>query len=236
MDKEQKRVNLLVQKILFENQDKVFADFQAKLIPTVARDTIIGVRTPVLRKLAKEFSKTEESKLFIKTLPHQYFEENNLHGFIIEAIKNFDEAILAVKDFLPIVDNWATCDIVSPKIFKKNPQKLLPYIKTWINSDKTFTIRFGIETLMAIYLDENFLPEYLDLVANIRSEEYYVNMMIAWYFATALAKQYDSTIPYIQKKRLDDWSHNKTIQKAIESYRITNEQKQYLRSLKVAKK
>ena len=223
MNNEQKRIEQLVQKMLFENQDKNYADFQAKLIPTVARDTIIGVRTPVLRKLAKEFAKTEDAKVFIKMLPHQCYEENNLHGFIIETFKDFEETVSAVEDFLPIVDNWATCDIVSPKVFKKNPQKLLPYIKTWIKTDKTYTIRFGIETLMSVYLDDNFLPEYLELVANVRSEEYYVNMMIAWYFATALAKQWDTVIPFLREKRLPKWTHNKTIQKAIESYRITEE-------------
>ena len=169
---------------------------------------------------------------FLDELPHKFFEENQLHAFIISEIKDYDECILYLNKFLPYVDNWATCDQMSPKVFKKNHSKLLDQIKVWIKSSKTYTIRFGIGMLMQYYLDDDFKLEYLEMVSNIKSDEYYVNMMIAWYFATALAKQYDSTIKIIEGKKLDVWTHNKTIQKAIESYRITFEQKDYLRSLK----
>ena len=221
-----------IQKRLFALQDVAYKQFNSKLIPNIDPDTMIGVRTPELRKLAKEFSKREEGVRFLQELPHQYYEENNLHGFMIGECKDFKQAMELVIDFLPYMDNWATCDIGAPKVFKKHLDEVLPYIKRWIASDKTYTIRFGIGTLMKFYLDENFSIDYLEFVANLRSEEYYVDMMIAWYFATALAKQYDATIPYIENQRLDMWTHNKTIQKAVESYRITKEKKEYLKSLK----
>ena len=218
---------------LFKMQDKEYREFQVKLIPGKTVDVMIGVRTPDLRKYAKELVKEGKYEDFLKDLPHKYFDENQLHAFILSEIKDYDECIEYVERFLPYVDNWATCDQMSPKVFKKNKDKLLERIKVWIKSDKTYTIRFGIGMLMQHYLDEDFKKEYLKWVSEIKSEEYYVNMMIAWYFATALAKQYEETIKYIEKQKLDKWTHNKTIQKSVESYRITDNQKNYLRSLKI---
>ena len=217
---------------LFSMQDKKYRDFQAKLFPTLDSNIIIGVRTPDIKKLAKRLYKENNYKSFIEDLPHKYFDENQLHAFIISEIKDYDECILYINKFLPYVDNWATCDQLSPKVFKKNTSNLLKQIKIWVKSKYTYTIRFGIGILMQYFLDDEFKVEYLDMVCNIKSNEYYVNMMRAWYFATALAKQYNFVIPYIEQNKLDDWTHNKTIQKAIESYRITNEQKQYLKGLK----
>ena len=214
-------------------QDLKYKQFHSKLMPTIHPDVIIGVRTPELRKLSKELKNTPEAEVFLKELPHHYYEENNLHGFLIEAIKDFNTCITALNEFLPYVDNWATCDMMSPKVLKKDLPKLYEQVKIWISSRETYTIRFGVNMLMKYYLDEAFLPEYPDLVASISSEEYYVKMVVAWYFATALAKQYDAVLPYLQEKRLDVWTHNKTIQKAVESYRITPEQKIYLKSLKI---
>lgn len=222
-----------VQKQLMAMQDLKYRDFQCKLMPTVASDTVIGVRTPELRKFAKEFSKKPDVDEFLKILPHKYYEENNLHGFLIETIKDYDRVITELDAFLLYVDNWATCDLMRPKIFQKHLEELLGKIKEWINDDHTYTIRFGIEMLMSFYLDEQFCPEFLELVSYVQSEEYYVNMMVAWYFATALAKQYDDTLPYIEQHRLSKWTHNKAIQKAVESYRISDGQKTYLRTLKV---
>ena len=222
-----------IRETLFSLRDEKFAAFQARLIPNVAPERIIGVRTPALRKLAKTLRGSGEAEEFLKALPHDFFEENNLHAFLLCEMKDFEACVQAVEDFLPYVDNWATCDLMSPKIFKKHLPELREQILVWMASSHTYTIRFGIEMLMTFYLDEQFQPEYLDWVAGVRSEEYYVNMIIAWYFATALAKQYDATLPFIQEHRLDPWTHNKAIQKAIESYRITDEQKAYLRSLKV---
>lgn len=218
---------------LFKLQDLGYRDFQARLMPTIDKDTIIGVRTPVLRKLAKQFAPTDEAKEFIEHLPHKYYEENNLHAFIISQTKDFDEAISQTNRFLPYIDNWATCDSFSPKIFKKHTTELLDNVKVWIKSTHTYTCRFGIEMLMSFYLDDLFKPEYAEMVASVRSDEYYVKMMIAWYFATALTKQYDATIGYITGKRLDSWCHNKTIQKAIESFCISDERKAFLKRLKV---
>jgi 3-methyladenine DNA glycosylase AlkD len=222
-----------VQARLFERQDLKYKEFQCKLMPTINPETVIGVRTPELRKLAREFSKTPEALEFIRILPHMYYEENNLHGFLIEMIKDYDAAIAAVEAFLPYIDNWATCDMISPKVFNKHLPELYEHIKIWLKSGQTYTVRFGIGMLMRFYLNDEFSAEMLDLVAGIRSEEYYINMMIAWYFATALAKQYDPTLPVIQERRLEKWTHNKAIQKAIESYRIGDEVKAYLRTLKV---
>jgi 3-methyladenine DNA glycosylase AlkD len=222
-----------IQHRLFELQDLKYKEFQCKLMPTINPEIVIGVRTPDLRKLAKAFSKTPEASEFLKILPHRYYEENNLHGFLIETIKDFDAVVALVDAFLPYIDNWATCDLMSPKVFKKHLPELYEKIKVWLESDQTYTVRFGIEMLMSFYLDENFKPEMLELVADVRSDEYYINMMIAWYFATALAKQYDAALPYIQEQRLEKWTHNKAIQKAIESYRISDEAKAYLRTLKV---
>ena len=222
-----------IRKKLFELQDIKYRDFQSKLIPTVDPESVIGVRTPELRKLAKQYVKAEGIDEFLSDLPHKYFDENQLHAFILSEMKDYGKCIDDVCAFLPYVDNWATCDQMSPKIFKKNRPDLLNYIKKWIASDATYTIRFGIGMLMEHFLDEDFDLSYPGMVAPIRSDEYYVNMMIAWYFATALAKQYDSVIPFIENNRLDAWTHNKAIQKSVESYRITPEQKVYLKSLKI---
>lgn len=217
---------------LFELQDLKYRDFHSRLMPTVSKVLIIGVRTPDLRKFAKEISKTPHAAEFLKILPHKYYEENNLHAFLIESINDYKLCIAELERFLPFVDNWATCDMMRPKIFKKHLHQLLEQIKIWLESDDTYTVRFAVEMLMCYYLDENFSTEIPEMVAEIRSDEYYIKMMVAWYFATALAKQYDAVIPYLEQNRLDADTHNKTIRKAIESYRITDEQKQYLRTLK----
>lgn len=218
---------------LFENQDLKYRDFQAKLTPGVDIENMIGVRTPVIRKLAKEFAKCDEIDEFLNELPHKYYDENNLHGFIISECKDYAKTIRYLDEFLPYVNNWATCDLLSPKSFKKNKELLKNDILRWMNSDLTYTKRFGIEMVMSHFLDDDFDDSFLPLIAKIRSDEYYINMMIAWFFATALAKQWDSVIEYIEEFKLEKWTHNKTIQKAIESYRITDEQKVYLRSLKI---
>ena len=217
-------------------QDLKYRDLQIQIIPTVKPESIIGVRTPELRKLAKQFSVSEEIGIFLNDLPHAYFDENQLHAFIISGMKNYAECLQALNRFLPFVDNWATCDQMSPRVFRKHRPELLQKIREWIGSPLPYTIRFGIGMLMEHYLEEDFDPAYPEAVASVRSEEYYVNMMIAWYFATALAKQYDAVLPYIENRRLDDWTHNKAIQKAIESYRITPEQKAYLKALKIRRK
>ncbi len=217
---------------LFEMQDLKYREFHSRLMPTVPKDTVIGVRVPALRKFAKEIKNTAYAAEFLKTLPHKYYEENNLHAFLIEEIKDYSECIKAVNRFLPFVDNWATCDMMRPKNFKNHLSELLEQIRIWINSNKTYTVRFGVEMLMCYYLDENFKPEYPEMVSKIRSDEYYIKMMVAWYFATALAKQYDAVVPYLEQKKLDADTHNKTIQKAVESYRITAGQKTYLKTLK----
>lgn len=222
-----------LQKKLFELQDKDYKEFQSKLIPTVGPDRVIGVRTPELRKFAKEFNKSGERDSFMEELPHYFYEENNLHGFLIESIKDYDDAIQALDKFLPYVDNWATCDMMSPKSLEKEPDRLVLKVREWIASGETYTIRFAVGTLMRFFLDDRFEIEYPELVASVTSDEYYVNMMIAWYFATALAKQYEAVLPYIEQNKLDKWVHNKTIQKAVESYRITAEQKNYLRTLRI---
>lgn len=222
-----------IQEQLFAMCDPQYQAFQCKLIPTIPPETVIGIRTPALRKFARTFSKTPEASEFLRSLPHRYYEENNLHGFLIEAMKDYGQTIAALECFLPYVDNWATCDLMRPKVFEKHLPELLEQIKHWMASDKTYTIRFAIKMLMTFYLDEAFQPEYPTMVAGLRSQEYYVNMMIAWYFATALSKQYMSVLPYIENRRLEPWTHNKAIQKAIESYRITDAQKNYLRSLKI---
>lgn len=217
---------------LFALQDLKYRDFQAKLMPTIDKETIIGVRTPELRKFAKELLKSGETESFLNSLPHDFYEENNLHGFIVSEIKDYAEAVRRMDSFLPYVDNWATCDSTSPKVFKKHKTELVDEIKRWLASDKIYTIRFGVEMLMSHYLDDDFKTEYLEMVAAVRHDDYYVKMMVAWYFATALAKQYEKTVPYIENRTLEQWTHNKAIQKSVESYRITDEQKAYLKSLK----
>ena len=221
---------------LFSKQDIKYRDFQAPLFPNIEKERMIGVRTPELKKLAKELFGSETANKFIETLPHRYFDENQLHAFLISLIKDYQTCLKEVDRFLPYVDNWGTCDQLSPKAFAKHKDELIVDIKRWLKSKRVYTKRFAIGMLLGLYLDEAFKEEYLEWVANIQSEEYYVNMMIAWYFATALAKQYDFAIKYIEEKKLSPWVHNKTIQKAIESYRITNEQKIYLKELKITKK
>jgi len=218
---------------LFTLQDLKYRDFHSSLMPTVDKDLVIGVRTPELRKLAKELAKDPEITVFLADLPHKYYEENNLHGMIIEMEKDFGKCMDMLEDFLPYIDNWATCDLISPKVFKKHQPQLLEHVKVWIQSDHTYTCRFAMKMLMTWYLDEDFSLEYPEMVAAVDSEEYYVNMMRAWYFATALAKQYEAVVPFIENKRLDDWTHNKTIQKSVESFRITPQQKAYLKTFKV---
>ncbi len=210
--------------------EKEYREFNSKLLPTVEKSKVIGIRMPILRKYAKELENYEE---FLSELPHIYFEENNLHAFLIEREKNFDKCIEKLDAFLPYVNNWATCDSMKPKVLKKEPQKLLKHIKKWISREDIYAVRYGINLLMSYYLDKSFNEEYLKIVADVRSDEYYVNMMRAWYFATALAKQYEATLPYIENRVLDIWTHNKTIQKAVESLRITKEQKNYLRKFKI---
>ena len=222
-----------IQKQLFKMQDLGYKKFHSKLMPTVDEQKVIGIRIPVLRKFAKEFAKTEEAGKFIAELPHTYYEENNLHAFVLEKIKDFETAVKLTEEFLPYIDNWATCDMFMPLVFKNNRDKILPYALNWIKSHNIYTIRYGIGILMKLFLDENFKEDYMKVVSGVVSEEYYVNMMIAWYFATALAKQYKSAVKYIEQKRLPVWVHNKTIQKAVESYRIPDETKEYLKTLKI---
>ena len=217
---------------LFRMRDTAYRDFQSKLIPTVDPERIIGVRTPELRKYAKELLKKGDVTPFLSDLPHFYFDENQLHAFLLSERKDYDQCMEEVVRFLPYIDNWATCDQLSPKVFRKHREELLAKIREWVRSSQTYTIRFGIGMLMQHFLDDGFEVTYPEMVAEIRSEEYYVNMMIAWYFATALAKQYEQVLPFLEGHRLDPWAHNKAIQKAVESYRITPEQKEYLRSLK----
>lgn len=221
-----------IRKELKKLQDNGYREMQVTIIPTLEADSIIGVRTPALRQLAKEFAKREDISEFLTDLPHKFFEENQLHAFILSGMKDAESCIRLVDEFLPYVDNWATCDQMSPKVFKKHKQLLLEYVDKWIRSEHTYVKRFAIGMLMEHFLDEDFKTSYLTKVSKIRSEEYYVNMMIAWYFATALAKQYEDTLPFIEKQKLDKWTHNKSIQKAVESYRITPEQKEYLKTLK----
>lgn len=220
---------------LFALKDENYRRFHAKLIPDIPIDNIIGVRTPVLRKYAKKVAKLPEANIFLESLPHSYYEENNLHGALLSLL--YPKDIIAFMEqlecFLPYVDNWATCDMLSPKIFKKHLPYVYERVQKWLQSDAVYTIRFGIVTLLGFYLDNAFEPEMLQLVANVRSEEYYVNMAVAWYFSMALVKQYDATLPYIQNRVLEPWTHNKSIQKAIESRRIPQETKAYLRGLKI---
>ena len=222
-----------LQKQLFELQDLNYRDFHSKLLPGIDKEKIIGIRTPQLRKFAKEFAKTEEVVLFLQELPHTYYEENNLHMMLVSWMKDYGACLKEVRRFLPYIDNWATCDLPLPKCFEKHKTELLPEIQSWIMDTHTYTIRYGIGVLMRLYLDEAFSPEFPELVAQVRSEEYYVNMMIAWYMSTALAKQWETIIPYIEQKKLPEWVHRKTIQKAVESYRITPEQKAYLKTFRL---
>lgn len=223
-----------LQQCLFELQDLKFREFQAKLIPNIDKGRVIGVRTPELRRLAKELLKNGEWKEFIQKLPHEYHEENLLHGYILGTIKeDYEQVIKYLSDFLPYVDNWAVCDTISPKIFKKYPLKVYEKIKDWVKSDHEYTVRFGVVSLLQFFLDGEFQPEMLRLVADIHREEYYINMAIAWYFSFALIKQYEITLPLIECTTLDPWIQNKIIQKAVESYRISEKRKAYLRTLRI---
>jgi 3-methyladenine DNA glycosylase AlkD len=218
---------------LFALQDTEYQVFQSKLMPTIPPETVIGVRTPLLRKRAKELAGTPQAESFLHDLPHRYYEENNLHAFLIEQIRDYDTALAETERFLPYINNWATCDCFCPKVFAKHKEELLIPIRRWLGSDQTYTVRYAMGMLMRYYLDEDFQPEYLVWVAGVHSEEYYLNMMRAWYFATALAKQPDAALPWLTDRRLDVWTHNKTIQKAAESYRISPEMKQQLRELRI---
>ncbi len=222
-----------IEEELFRLRDEAYRDFQSKLIPNVPAERMIGVRTPALRACAKALERRPEADDFLMALPHRYFDEDQLHAFILSEMKDFDRCLAGVDRFLPWVDNWATCDQLSPKCFKKHKRELLPCIRRWMDSGATYTVRFGIGMLMQHFLDGDFDPVYLEWVADVRSEEYYVNMMRAWYFATALAKQYEAAAPYIERRALDPWTHNKAIQKAAESYRVTAERKAYLKTMKV---
>ena len=210
---------------LMQLRDETYAQFQRKLLPTLEAGMIIGVRTPVLRAMAKEMRKGGEAEAFMQRLPHETVEENQLHAFLIEGIKDFDSCLAAVHNFLPFVDNWATCDQLVHKALVQDKMRLIAQIRVWLASDHPYTVRFGVNCLMRWYLEEDFKPGYLEWVARIRSEDYYVNMVVAWYFATALAMQYGASLRFIEQHRLEPWTHNKTIQKAIESRRITAEQK-----------
>ena len=213
-------------------KDDAYREFQAKLVPNIPPETILGVRTPEMRRIAKEVFSSPERDAFLSDLPHKYYEENLIHFFVISTIRGFDACVKAVEEFLPYVDCWPVSDQATPGSFKKNHQKLLPYIRKWIASEHVYTARFGMRMLMNEFLGEDFRPEYPELVANKKGNDYYLKMMIAWYFATALAKKYDETVPYFEERRLDEWVHRKAIQKALESYRVSEEHKEYLKSLR----
>ena len=221
-----------LQQELFVLQDEKYRDFHSKLMPNIPKEDVIGIRVPVLRKFAKEFAKSDEKEKFLKELPHRYYEENNLHMMLLVEMKDYDECMQEIERFLPYINNWATCDFPAPKCFEKHKADVLERIKIWIKSPQTYTVRYAIGMLMRLFLEDDFSVEYLQMVAEVSSEEYYINMMIAWYFATALAKQWDEVIPYIEQRKLSPWVHRKTIQKAVESYRITPEQKEYLKSFR----
>lgn len=218
---------------LFALQDEGYRAFHSRLMPTVPLETVIGVRVPALRRLAKRLAGTPQAEAFLQELPHIYYEENNLHAFLLESIRDYDAALAATEKFLPYIDNWATCDSFCPKVFAKHKEDLLPVLRRWMASDHPYTVRYGMEMLMRYYLDEDFRPEHLAWAAAVHSGEYYINMMRAWYFATALAKQPEAALPWLTARRLDVWTHNKTIQKAVESSRIPAETKAFLRTLRV---
>jgi len=217
---------------LSEMKNDEYCQFTAKLVPNIPPETIIGIKTPQMRAIAKEIFTSADRNEFLNSLPHEYYEENLIHFFVLSMIKDFDECVQAVETFLPYVDCWPVSDQATPKSFRKNHQKLLPYIRKWISSDHVYTARFGIRMLMNEFLGEDFREEYLELVASKKGDDYYLKMMVAWYFATALAKRYDETVPYIEKHVLDEWTHRKAIQKAIESYRVSDEHKEYLKSFR----
>ncbi len=217
---------------LNEVKDEAYREFQIRLVPNVPPETVVGVRTPEMRRIAKDVFTSADRDAFLNDLPHRYYEENLIHFFVLSMIRDFDECVRRVEAFLPYVDCWPVSDQATPKAFRKNHEKLLPYIRKWIASEHVYTARFGIRMLMNEFLDADFKEEYLSLVAAKQGEDYYLRMMVAWYFATALAKRYDETVPYLEARRLDEWTHRKTIQKAIESFRVTDAHKEYLRSLR----
>lgn len=221
-----------LQQQLFVLQDEEYRDFHSKLMPNIPKEDVIGIRVPVLRKFAKEFAKSDEKEKFLKELPHRYYEENNLHMMLLVEMKDYDGCMQEMERFLPYINNWATCDFPAPKCFEKHKKDVLEHIKIWIKSSQTYTVRYAIGMLMRLFLEDDFSAEYPQMVAEVSSEEYYINMMIAWYFATALAKQWDAVILYIEQRKLSPWVHRKTIQKAVESYRITPGQKEYLKSFR----
>lgn len=227
-----KELEARVRRELFAMSGEKYREFNKKLLPTVSGERIIGIRTPELRKYAKELAK-QGGEEYLDILPHQYVEENNLHAFLICGIKDFGEAMRRADEFLPHIDNWGTCDSFMPKVFKKHPAEVYEKVKEWLKSGHVYTVRYGVVTLLNNFLDEEFRPEMLELTAGLRSREYYINMAVAWYFSIALVKQYDAALPYILEQRLDKWTHNKAIQKAIESCRISPERKAYLRGLKI---
>ena len=212
--------------------DEKYREFQSKLVPNIPSETILGVKTPDMRRIAKEIKGTKEAEDFLKELPHKYYEENLVHFFLIAMIKDFDECVGEVERFLPFVDCWPVCDQSSPKVFSKNHEKLLPLIRKWIGSEHVYTARFGLRMLMNEFLGDDFRPEYLEWAASVRGEDYYIKMMVAWYFATALAKQYDASVIYIEERRLEPWTHKKAIQKAVESFRVSDEHKEYLKTFR----
>ena len=221
-----------VYKRLLSYQDEKYKEFQSKLVPNIDKKTIIGVRTPQIRNIVKEIFGTEEATIFLQSLPHQYYEENLIHFFLISKIKDFNDCIKETERFLPYINCWPVCDQATPLVFKKNHDRLLPFVKKWINSDHIYTARFGIRMLMSEFLNDDFKDEYLELVSSKKGDDYYLKMMIAWFFATALAKQYKATIKYIENNSLNPWIHKKAIQKAIESYRVSDEHKEYLKKLR----
>ncbi len=221
-----------VYEMLLKVKDDNYKEFQSKLVPNISKESILGVRTPEMREIAKEVFNSSFKDEFLNDIPHKYYEENIIHMFVVSLIKDFDECINELDKFLKYVDCWPVSDQASPKCFKKNHDKLLPVVKRWISSSHIYTSRFGMRTLMNEYLDKDFKEEYLELVSNVKGDDYYLKMMQAWYFATALAKQYDSTIKYIENHKLDDWVHKKSIQKAIESFRVSDEHKEYLKTLR----
>ncbi|MBO4412357.1 MAG: DNA alkylation repair protein [Lachnospiraceae bacterium] len=212
--------------------NEAYREFQSNLVPNIPKETILGVKTPDMRRIAKEIRGTEEAETFLTELPHQYYEENLVHFFLIAMIRDFDGCVKAVETFLPYVDCWPVCDQSTPKVFTKNHEKLLPPVRKWIASEHVYTARFGIRMLMNEFLGEDFKPEYLEWVAAVRGEDYYIRMMVAWYFATALAKRYDESIVFMEERRLEPWTHKKAIQKAVESFRVSDEHKEYLKSLR----
>lgn len=224
-----------LQKQLFALQDKDYKTFQSKLIPSVNPDTVIGIRTPELRRFARKFAETDEATVFMNDLPHTYYEENNLHAFLIETLGDFEKTAEALNVFLPYVDNWATCDMMSPKIFASQKENLLTLIEKWLTSNHVYTARFGLVMLMKYFLDEDFFSVYLEKAAAVSLDSYYTDMAKAWFFAEALIKQYETTLPYLNEKKLTDWVHNKTISKACDSFRISNEKKNVLRTLRLKK-